>query len=322
MRQIAILALIVLAVSAMTPPMKINCTHLNMMPLAYNFYNPPMECAKNDTAIMTCMTLYDTCTKAATTCATGLGGCTAAKLRCFETAAPTSQACTLWLTMFSNEKLYITAGGDYNGSSLELSCRKAVCDFEANKTSLNCSSEEQNVCKDMLAVSVPSTIPPAGKTVVSFTINGDKAKFTAWLAKDKVKAFGILARILAKILKTDFSNIVIIDVKVGSLTVDFYTTDDTLDVATVTARMGEAKNNTDQAQYFTELATDAGIDVSTMNIGAITVSQATDAPPPGTTPLPATPVPGAGTPAPLAPTSASAVATAIAVVATVAAMLF
>jgi hypothetical protein len=301
-----------------------------------------MDCATNDTAVKKCLDDFDTCANAATTCTVGLGTCLVAKLRCFEIAAPTATQCANWVTMFSNEKLYITAGGDYNGSSLELSCRQSVCAYEAAKPNHGCTLDHQkDICKDML---VPSTIPPPGHTVVVFTIAGNKTKFSQWLKTDKQKAFGVLARMLAKILGTAAENIVIIDAKAGSMTIDFYTIDTSLDVATVQSKLETAKANPNAAtDYFTELSTESGVDASTITISSFSVVEATPTPVPGSTPtptdapvtpVPATPTPGTtdapstpapgdgSTPAPLAPTSASGVATALAVVAVVAAMLF
>eukprot|EP01084_Bolivina_argentea_P243806 408617_1 len=325
MRQIAILALIILAASAATADMKINCSTLAAP--AYNFYKPPMDCVTNDTAISNCTNFYAECTAAAGSCTTGMGACLVAELRCFEVAAPTATQCSNWVTMFNNEKLYITAGGDYSGSSLELSCRHAVCAYEAAHPDQGCSFDHQkNICNDAL---IPSTIPPAGRPVVVFTIGGDKAKFSEWLSKDKSKAFQVLQRMIAKILGTSVDNIVIIDAKVGSLVVDFYTVDNSLDVTAVQTKLQAAKENPNAAtEYFTELATEAGVDASTLSIASFNVVEATPTPAPGSTPTPVvdTPAPSdapsGSTPAPLAPGSASAVATTLAVVAAVAALLF
>lgn len=315
MRHIAILALVLVA-AATANAAALNCTKLAAP--AHNFYAPTGSCA-DDAAIKACVTAYTTCTSAASTCSASLS-CVSSKLRCFESAT-TGANCTSWAAMFSNEKLYLAAGGDYNGSTLELSCQNAICGLFSAKPTLTCvEADYKGVCFDAItgsptpAPAPPSTIPPAGAVVVSFKINGNKTAFDALLAtvEGRAKAKGIVLKILVKILNVAEGKIVIISIKTGSLIIDFYTTDSSLNVTTVAAKM-EAAKTSNQADLFGELATAAGIPLTELGVGEVTVGVATPAP----TPAPGTP----GTPSPGLTDSASLVATTIAVLVAAVALL-
>ncbi len=272
--QIAILVFVLAAVAA-------NAAELNCTTLAkpnHNFYEPSGACA-NDTVINTCLTSFFTCVNAASTCDAGFV-CVSAKLRCLENAAPGSE-CTSWAAMLGNEKLYIAAGGDYNGSTLELSCLNVVCGFMKVK-GLSCpASSYANVCVDHITGATPvpgstpvSTIPPPGAIVVTFTISGDSAKFTALLSTDagRRQAFAIVTKILMAVLGVDASKIVIIDIRVGSLIVDFYTTDPNLSVETVRSKLEGVNSLPNKNELFAELAEATGIDVSQLGVTGVTVS--------------------------------------------------
>lgn len=313
MRHIAILVLVLVA-AATANAAALNCTKLAAP--AHHFYAPTGACA-NDTAIKSCTTAYATCVSSATTCAGGFS-CVSAKLRCFE-SAQTGTECASWAAMFSNEKLYLAAGGDYNGSTLELSCQNAVCSFLGAKSALSCvEADYKSVCVDAItsaATPVPaSTIPPTGAVVVSFKITGNKTAFVKLLSTEigRAQARTIVLKILATILGVDKSKIVIIDIKVGSLVVDFYTTDPSLNVTSVQTKI-EASKTINQATLFGELATAAGIPVSELGVGEFSVGVQT--------PAPSTPVPVPGTPSPDLTDSASLVATTFAVVAAMLALL-
>ena len=275
--QIAILVLVLAAAA-------VNAAELNCTTLAkpnHNFYEPSGACA-NDTVIDKCLKDYFTCVDAATTCDGGFV-CVSAKLRCLENAAPGSE-CASWAAMLGNEKLYIAAGGDYNGSTLELSCLNVVCGFMARK-GLNCPATSfANVCVDHITGATPvpgstpvSTIPPPGAVVVSFTISGDSVKFAALLATEagRRQAYAIIIKILMSVLSvTDSSKIVIIDIRVGSLVVDFYTTDPTLSIESVRAKLEGINNLPNKNELFAELAEATGIDVATLGVSGVTVSTA------------------------------------------------
>lgn len=288
----------------------------------HNFYMPPVECTSNDTAVDKCMKDFKSCVNTTTKCSVSMSTCVSAKLRCFEAVTATATQCNAWSQALNNEKLYLAAGGDYNGSSLELSCRQAICAFKKDFPAQPCNdSDFASVCMDNIVdntqapvTTPPSSIPPAGATIVTFTIAGNKTALTKWLAKDAGKAKEIVGRIIAKMLGVDASKIVITSITIGSLVVDFYTTDSTLDVATVKDKLTAAKGNADQAQYFSELAADAGMSVSDLSVGEFTVDTATAAPV-TETPAPTT----AGTPAPAA---ASGVVSAVAAAVAILALLF
>lgn len=311
MRQVAIILLLLAIATTASAAVELNCTSL--VAPGHNFYEPTGACA-NDTVIKTCMTAYDTCVNAASTCASGFT-CVIARLRCLENVVPGTE-CATWAAMLGNEKLYLAAGGDYNGSTLELSCQNVLCSFLRRKN-LQCpATSYANVCVDAITGATPvpgstpvSTVPPPGAIVVSFTISGDKAKFDALLATESGRklAYAIITRILMTILGvTDSSKIVIIDIRTGSLVVDFYTTDPTLTLETVRSKM-EAAKTANKADLFGELAAATGIPLSELGVQSVTVEVATAAP--------ATPSPNGTTPAPL--TDAASLATVAAALAAV-----
>lgn len=310
--RLVIFTTILLAVAATaSASVELNCSSL--VAPGHNFYEPAGACA-NDTAIKSCVTAYDTCVDAATTCDAGFQ-CVIARLRCLENAVPGAD-CATWAAMLGNEKLYLAAGGDYNGSTLELSCQNVLCSFLRRKN-LQCAAPSYaNVCVDAITGATPapgstpvSTIPPVGAIIVSFVISGDKAKFDALLATESGRrlAFAIITRILMTILGiADSSKIVIIDIRTGSLIVDFYTTDPTLTLETVRAKM-EAAKTANKADLFGELAAATGISLDELGVQSVTVDVATAAP--------ATPSPNGTTPAPL--TDAASPATVAAALAAV-----
>lgn len=280
--QLAILVLI-LATAAAVNAADLNCTTLAKP--NHNFYEPSGACA-NETAINTCLVAFTSCVNAATTCDAGFV-CISAKLRCLENAAPGAE-CASWAAMLGNEKLYIAAGGDYNGSTLELSCLNVVCGFMSLK-GLTCpASSYANVCVDHISSATPvpgstpvSTIPPAGAVVVSFTISGDSTKFAALLSTEagRRQAHAIIIKILMAVLGvTDSSKIVIIDIRVGSLMVDFYTTDPSLSVETVRSKLEGVNTLPNKNELFAELAEATGINVAELGVSGVVVSTATPAP--------------------------------------------
>lgn len=280
--QLAILVLI-LATAAAVNAADLNCTTLAKP--NHNFYEPSGACA-NETAINTCLVAFTSCVNAATTCDAGFV-CISAKLRCLENAAPGAE-CASWAAMLGNEKLYIAAGGDYNGSTLELSCLNVVCGFMSLK-GLKCpASSYANVCVDHITGATPvpgstpvSTIPPPGAVVVSFTISGDSAKFATLLSTEggRRQAYAIVTKILMTVLGvTDSSKIVIIDIRVGSLVVDFYTTDPNLSVETVRSKLEGVNSLPNKNDLFAELAEATGINVADLGVSGVVVSTATPAP--------------------------------------------
>lgn len=293
MRQVLFAILLIAIASTASAAGEINCTTLAAP--GHNFYEPSGACA-NDTLIKACLATYDTCVDAATTCSAGFQ-CVSARLRCLENVIPGTE-CATWAAMLGNEKLYLAAGGDYNGSTLELSCQNVLCSFLRRKN-LQCAAPSYaNVCVDAITGATPvpgstpvSTIPPVGAILVSFSIAGDKIKFDVLLSTESGRrlAYAIITRILMLILGvTDSSKIVIIDIRTGSLLVDFYTTDPTLTADTVRAKM-EAAKTANKAELFGELAAATGISVNDLGIQSVSVEVATAAPSGnGTTPAPLT----------------------------------
>lgn len=314
MRHIAILVLVLVA-AATANAAALNCTKLSSP--AHNFYAPTGACA-NETGIKACLDAYATCVKTPTTCGTAMP-CVSTKMRCLEAAAPTTTTCGTWSAMFSNEKLYLAAGGDYNGSTLELSCQNAVCSYIKAYPTIACAEADyKSVCVDAVSVVSPAPTPkatyPAGALVVTFQINGNKTLFAALLATEagRTKARGLVMKILITILGIAESKIVITNIRVGSLVVDFYTTDPSLNIDSVRAKIDTAKTM-NQTALFGELAAAAGIPVSELSVGEFTVGDPS-------TPAPSTGAPGT-TPSPDLTDSASLVASTFAIVAALLALL-
>lgn len=265
--QIAVIVLI-LAAAVATNAADLKCDAVAKLP--HDFYVPTGTCA-NDTEVKACLTTYDTCAAGAATCTDGFK-CVSEKLRCLESITTAGADCAAWIAMLSNEKLYIAAGGEYNRSTLEMSCQNAVCRY-LNTSKKTCTADTYaKVCVDPFSV---APLPPPGAVTVVFTISGDAEKFRKMLSTEsgRRQAFGVVARLLLAILKiSDSSKLVIVDIRVGSLIVEFYTTDPSLSASSVQTLLNGVNALPNKAELFGELATLSGIPASELGVTGVDVS--------------------------------------------------
>jgi hypothetical protein len=310
MRQLFVIVLIALFASAMAAT---NCSTL--VSPTNNYYMVPDACL-NTTAYKNCADTYNTCKAPHATAGTCPSQCYIQALRCLEAAASSFTTCaSTWASAFNNEKLYLAAGGDYNGSALMQSCTYVVCYF-LNTDGAKCASGTSNtICADPsfsqptpVPVPADTTVAPTaapGKVVASFKFSGTQAEWQACLEKlGKARVINeIVVPLLTYILNN--THFVVINVTPGSLQIDFYMTDDSTPDQIIN-KLGTATIDPNDSRISGALALAKSNGVaSEIGVVAGSITAGTQAPNPG---------PG--------PTSASAVAVMAAVLAVVAAMLF
>jgi hypothetical protein len=299
MRQLITIALVALLVAQASAA--VNCSAL-MAPAANDdLYMPPSVCT-SDPSIGACVSSFSICATAATTCNGLINICGAARQACVAQAEPiAASACaeSQWYKNLMNTKLYLIAGGLYNGSALEKACSWNFCDLQTRyptaAASGTCPTHEA-ICGTEPAL---STTPDATLATYALSFQGD---FTAILNNATAKALLVVAlkTSIARILGTQPGFIRILSLVAGSLKCEFqYTGGGNLNEQAITQAL---TSTVGQSGQWDEITAVTGFEVTTASV-VVTVP----------TPMPTPAPPGSG---------ASLVSAAAAVVAVLAAALF
>lgn len=282
-----------------------NCSAVSSPSSNVNFYMPSKDCVDSDASLRACFQLFTTCVSVPNQPCTALDACWTAKMRCIEGTITTSANCSAWYNSLANMKLYLLADGAYAGSNLEAACKFGLCNAADEAFNRQLRNPAGNICGvNFSAVCVAPNFDPAtrGPTTAKFTVTfgGDWVALLANATKGSAEYRELevaLTKGLSRILDVLEYLITIIDIRSGSLVVDFIVEGDNVNVAALTERLVAAKNDpTLLASAFAELQVISGFPIT---ITGVTVED------------PSTP----------APDSASGVSAILALLAVVAALL-
>lgn len=253
-----------------------NCSAVESPSSNVNFYMPSKECVDSDASLRACFQLFTTCVSVPNLPCTALDVCWTAKMRCIEGTVTTSSNCTSWYNSLSNMKLYLLADGAYAGSNLEAACKFGYCTAAEEAWRRELRSPSGNVCGvNFSSVCVAPNFDPAtrGPNTAKFTITfgGDWLALLANATKGSAQYRELeiaLTKGLSRILDVLEHLITIIDIRAGSLVVDFIVEGD-VNVTALTQRIIAAKDDpTVLATAFAELSAISGFPIT---ITAVTV---------------------------------------------------
>lgn len=264
------LALVVLVAAAAANDNN-NCSAVQSPSSNVNFYMPSKDCVDSDASLRACFQLFTTCVTVPNLPCTALDACWTAKMRCIEGTVTTSSNCTSWYNSLSNMKLYLLADGAYTGSNLEAACKYGYCNAAEEAWRRQLRTPSGNVCGvNFSSVCVAPNFDPAtrGPNTAKFTVTfgGDWVALLANATKGSAQYRELevaLAKGLSRILEILEYLITIIDIRTGSLVVDFIVEGDNVNVAALTSRLLAAKDDpTLLASAFAELSAISGFPIT------------------------------------------------------------
>ena len=264
MRQLTILLIALVAICAVPASAALNCSALPALAEVDNFYGPPKS-LKTEVILVACNAAWEICQQSATTCDGLMNQCALGYLRCIELAEfiNNTVADSPWLKNVQNMKLYLAAGGLYTGSTIEASCEQAYCHVaqlaEERATITGACPTAADLCVEPVIQNQENPTAAPDAAVYSISFAGDFAE----MLKDTVKKLKLKIAVtkgLAKVLGTQPAFIVITKMIAGSLVIEFYVTDATVDATAVKTKLETAISSPD-ATVWEELSTEAGFAV-------------------------------------------------------------
>lgn len=258
-----------------------NCSIIPAPAASSNYYSPPQACIDADPSVRACLTTFQTCASVNVSDCNAVSECMAAKLACLEGTVSIDGNCTVWLTNINNAALYLAAGGAYRGSTLEAACFHAACS-SISAVAPRCPVNLSSLC------SAPNFDPATrapGQAKFSITFGGQ-----GWVdllnsierGSTKYKELEVaVTKGLARLLAILEYLITILDMRAGSLVVDFIVNDNSITVDQIRASLRAAsENSTLASSLFTELARVSGLPIEVTGFGVEDPSTPAPSPPP------------------------------------------
>lgn len=262
MRQLTLIALVVLvaAVSAQGPVMGSNCSMAMSPSSVNNYYMPPKDCVDTDSVVKICYTVFDLCVVKAPLDCKAVNTCFSGKMRCLEGVTATSANCTTWSTNMNNVQLYLAAGGQYNGSSLESACKFALCGAANEAMKKGLKTQDNMTCPvdwNMICTApnfapdvtqAANTTRAPGQAEYALTFDGNWADTINKIENDpalKKLVFAALGKGIAGMLEIEAIYVFVTGIKSGSLVVTFFVDSNApnFDASTIEAKLKETLAN-------------------------------------------------------------------------------